>query len=130
MSDDTKPGQVAPTSSGRNGRNPDGTFATGNAGGPGRRRRPDLFAIASEYADEHGIDLRRALALAAHKLLEMAAEGDVQAAKLVFDRLCDADPIALELFQATGPTPPAVGSMAAYLARMTQAAKDLAGGSG
>jgi hypothetical protein len=89
MTDDPKP---------KAGRTERGTFAKGASGNPlGRPRRPDLFRVASEYAAREGIDLERALFLTVQKMLELAQDGDVGAAKLVFDRLCDQDPLSVEL---------------------------------
>ena len=69
----------------------------GESGNPkGRPRRPDLFFLAQKAAEEDGVDLSKALWKATLRMLEAAADGDVAAAKLVFDRLTDPDPIVVE----------------------------------
>jgi hypothetical protein len=76
-------------------RNPDGTFAVGNPGGPGNvnaQRASDIRAAFYEVATAAEVaELARAL-------LEKAQRGNVQAAKLVL-AYCLGDPVALDLVE-------------------------------
>lgn len=78
------------------GRDEKGRFAVGNPGGPGRPRKPDLFAVALEGAAREGVDLRASLWAVLQAIVQRALTGDVSAAKLVLDRLTDPDPIVVE----------------------------------
>lgn len=69
----------------------DGRFLPGNPGGPGARRgtrKLDFVAIVRRHARAQGIDLRAAVGEVFDTLLGQARAGDVQAARLLLDRLC------------------------------------------
>lgn len=69
----------------------DGRFLPGNPGGPGARRgtrKLDFVAIVRRHARATGIDLRAAVGEVFDALLGQARAGDVQAARLLLDRLC------------------------------------------
>ena len=72
----------------QNGRGPRGRFVQGNPGGPGRPRGLDFRHVVAEQAELHGVDMETALWRVFQALLERAQDGDVQAAKLLLDRLC------------------------------------------
>lgn len=76
------------------GRDKGGRFVEGHVGMGGRPRRPDLFALAEQYAGPN--EIREALWRILKKLLRQAQAGDVQAAKLVLERLTDSDAMKLE----------------------------------
>lgn len=78
------------------GRDEKGRFAVGNPGGPGRPRKPDIYAVALEGAARDGVDLRAYLWAVLQSMLQRALNGDVSAAKLLVDRLTDPDPIVVE----------------------------------
>lgn len=74
---------VSPKPNGGNGRNPNGTFATGNKGGPGRKRsnRGELVnRIADELVTEE--DARAVW----QKLIDCAKDGEPWAIKEFLDR--------------------------------------------
>lgn len=56
----------------------------------------DIRRVAGERAKAEGIDLETALWDVVKALLEAGRKGDVAAAKLVMDRLCEADPVTLK----------------------------------
>lgn len=69
-------------------RGPGGLFAPGNRiGAAGRAPRPALIDLAHSEAVRAGIDLHAALGRVALKMVALAEAGDVQAARLVVDRL-------------------------------------------
>ena len=70
------------------GRDPRGRFLSGNPGGPGRPRRRDLYTVAAERAAAEKVSLEDELWAICRQLIAEAKAGDVQAAKLLFDRLC------------------------------------------
>jgi hypothetical protein len=70
------------------GRDEQGRFLPGHCGNPqGRPRGIDIRAEAIKRASESGRDLAAELAEVVDALLEQAKLGDVQAAKLLFDKL-------------------------------------------
>ena len=80
-----------PDKTAENGRDSkSGRFLPGNSGGPGRPRGFDLRAVAEQKAAEEGVDLETGLWLVVRRLMTAAQGGDVQAARLLLDRLCDA----------------------------------------
>lgn len=87
-----------------------GRFLPGHPGLGGRPRKPDVFAVASEHADAEGFDLRARLGRVVGALLAAAEAGDVQAARVLIDKLCDSDATsgALSIVLSTGvPSPSA-----------------------
>lgn len=80
------------------GRDPEtGRFLPGNSANPnGRPRGVDLRKLAQEKAREDGVELGDALWSVTRAMLKRAVNGDVQAAKLLFDKLCDNDAIKIE----------------------------------
>jgi hypothetical protein len=54
------------------------------------------MSVAVEGAARDGVDLRTSLWRVVQALLRRALEGDVQASKLILDRLTDSDPIVVE----------------------------------
>lgn len=76
---------------GRPVRATDGRFLPGNPGGPGGKRgarKLDFVACVRRHARAQGIDLRAAVGQVFDALLGQARAGDVQAARLLLDRLC------------------------------------------
>lgn len=75
-----------------------GRFLPGHTGNPkGRPKALDLRRIAEERAAEEGVDLGTALWSVVKALLRRAiGEGDVQAAKLLMDRLCEPEEIRVK----------------------------------
>ena len=75
-----------------------GRFLKGKPGGPGRPKGFDFRKVIAEKAEEHDVDLKEALWLIFESLLgKNLSDGDVQAAKLIIDKLCTADPSILEV---------------------------------
>ena len=73
-----------PSPNGANGRESNGRFAPGNAGGPGNPHAARVAAIRSLLLDSvTDDDLRQVVA----KLVEMAKSGDMAAIRELFDRL-------------------------------------------
>ena len=67
-----------------NGRDPNGRFAAGNAGGPGGARKR---AFALRHAAEDAITEEHLQAMV-RKATRMALEGNLSAMRFVFDRVC------------------------------------------
>lgn len=78
-----------------------GRFLPGNSGGPGRPRGLDFRRVIADRAEAAGIPLETALWGIFTSLLKQARDGDVQAARLLLDRLCDNDPVSLRLAEAS-----------------------------
>lgn len=63
-------------------------------------------------------------------LTQAGEQGDVAAAKLVFDRLCDAEPTKIEavhIVEAAGPTPPPIVDLITGAARLADLARGALG---
>ena len=87
----TEPEKQAPTDPVRI----NGKFAPGHSGNPaGRPRGWDFRRLVAEARGE---DVPKGLVRVFAALLERAEMGDVQAAKLLLDRLCDSDPTEVEV---------------------------------
>lgn len=108
------------------GRDDKGRFVVGNPGGPGRPRKPDVFAVATEGAARDGVDLRASLWAVLQAMVQRALAGDVSAAKLIVDKLTDPDPIVVE-HQSTVTDADAARQIQALLA-VAAARKDQQGG--
>ena len=80
---------TAPLSTVSNGRGKDGRFTRGNPGGPGRPRGLDFQQEVLKRAKSSDFDVADALWQVFLALLKKAKRGDVPAAKLLLDRLCD-----------------------------------------
>lgn len=108
-----------------------GRFGKGHPGGPGRPRGVDLRRLAQERSEAEGIDLDSAMWGVLKAMIGQALKGDVQAARLVCDRLSITEAAELHLHHAgsiesVGPTPPATrAELAAYVRQLNQAADDL-----
>lgn len=78
-----------------------GRFVPGHGmPGPGRPKgsgRPDPFALAQEFAERAGLDVRAELWAVLQKLIEVAKGGDVAAAKLVLAALTASEPTKVQL---------------------------------
>lgn len=89
-----------PSEPAENGRDVDGRFQPGCKPGPGRPRggwrAPSAWKIAIERAEKEGFDLEEAIWRVVRKLLTAAQNGDVAAAKLVFDKLCPEPPASVQ----------------------------------
>jgi hypothetical protein len=75
-----------------------GKFAPGNPGGPGRppgSTAYDIRAIAKDYAAKEGLCLEESVWKVLKAMIDRGTNGDVHAAKLVLDRLCQSDPVAV-----------------------------------
>ncbi|MCB9868201.1 MAG: hypothetical protein H6816_16385 [Phycisphaerales bacterium] len=81
-----------------NGRDARGRFVPGHPGGPGRpRRRISVYQVAERKAAETGFDIEAEVFAVVLKLIEQAKAGDVTAARLVLDRLCSPERVALDI---------------------------------
>lgn len=72
-------------------RKPDGRFRKGHSVVGGRPKAIDLRAAVEEHAAKEGVDLRRAVWEVVQAMILRAKKGDVNAAKLVIERLCAKD---------------------------------------
>jgi hypothetical protein len=80
-----------------NGRDPKtGRYLPGHPGGPGRPRGIDFRRLVTEKAEATGLPLESALWSVFMALLKQAREGDVRAARLILDRICDVDLATLQ----------------------------------
>lgn len=70
-----------------------GRFLPGWKGGPGRPRRIDFWHTVSTKAKEKGIDLAEAVWEVFDGLMVAAKKGDVSAAKLLLERVCEPDAV-------------------------------------
>ena len=88
--------------------NPATLFKPGGPGGPGRPRGPDFRAVITNRAKELGCPVEDAMWDIYESMLKAAKGGDVQAAKLLIEKLCDNDPIAVHVTTGddAGPQPP------------------------
>lgn len=100
-----------------------GKFIPGHPGGPGRGKGSlNLRKIAQQKADENGVDLETVLWACLAAMIAQARAGNVKAATLVFDRLCELDTIPLHIThdgaigRGDGPPEPETRSLAEYLA--------------
>lgn len=65
-----------------------GHFLPGTKGGPGRKPgRPDIYGLALKMADAEGYDLHKAIYEVVKKMLLLAANGDVAAARIALEHL-------------------------------------------
>lgn len=71
-----------------------GRFLVGHPGGPGRPKGVDFRSLIAQH---RGTKLETALVEIFDALVKGAKKGDVQAAKLLFDRLCEKDPLKVDL---------------------------------
>ena len=69
-------------------RDASGRFLPGGPGGPGRPARRDLYTVAAERAAVEKLSLEAELWAICKRLIADAKAGDVQAARLLFDRFC------------------------------------------
>lgn len=89
-------GNILPASSDSVERDKRGRFLKGSSGNPGGRHKGyDLRRAAEKVAAENGIDLPQALGQMLMLLIKRAQGGDVQAAKLICERLAMPDDKAL-----------------------------------
>lgn len=72
-----------PSTNGQNGRDAKGRFAPGNVGGPGNPLAARVAKLRAELLSCVTLADMRAII---RKMVELAKAGDIQAAKLVFDR--------------------------------------------
>lgn len=85
---------MEPDKTGENGdRDPQtGRFLPGNNANPkGRPRGIDFRRVVREKAEQEGIAVEDAVWAIFRSMLKQAGAGDVSAAKLLLDRLCDDD---------------------------------------
>ena len=108
----------SPKKTATNGRDQSsGRFLPGNRGGPGRPRGLDFRRVVAEQAEAAGVGLEGALWAVFQAILRRAKSGDVQAAKLLLDRVCVADMIEEE----RGQPPSAIEAAAAISAIFAKA---------
>lgn len=107
-----------------------GRFRPGNAIGKGYGRPKgsiDLMAVVRRKAREEGLDLRQELWRVVLVLLRAAQEGDVQAGKLLLDRICGpiekGTELSVSVSQHLGPVPPPTADLPAYAARLAELAQ-------
>lgn len=86
-----------PTGTVRNGRTKSGRFARGNPGGPGRPRGCDFRAVVTAHVEAEGRSIEEILVDVFKAIFARACEGDVQAARLLLDRLCAKEPDPVEI---------------------------------
>ncbi len=80
-------------------RDSNGYFAKGNRGGPGNPHAKKIAKLRrAMFATATAADVRRIV----RKLIEQAVEGDVDAARLVLDRLCGKISPFTEVDEASG----------------------------
>lgn len=79
---------MAPTQTADNGRTTSGRFAKGNSGGPGRPRGIDFRAVVAQRAEAEGSRIEEIIWEVFEMLLAASRAGDVQAARVLLDRLC------------------------------------------
>ena len=85
MSDDAN---NAPTANGANGRGSDGRFLPGNPGGPGNPGAKHARQLRERLSEAlHKVCSPDRLVAVVDAVLKLAEAGDVQAAKLVFERI-------------------------------------------
>lgn len=99
-----------------------GQFIPGHPGGPGRIKGTlNLRTIAKQKAAENNVDLETVLWAVLAAMITQARGGNVKAAALVFDRICDVDAIPLRITHdgsiatGNGPPEPDTRSLAEYL---------------
>jgi hypothetical protein len=108
----------SPKKTATNGRDrSSGRFLPGNSGGPGRPRGLDFRRVVAEQAHAAGVGLEGAMWAVFQAILSRAKAGDVQAAKLLLDRVCVVDPVEAE----RGPPPSATEAAAAISAIFARA---------
>lgn len=79
-----------------------GLFAKGTTGGPGRPPGIDFRRLVEEEAERRGVDLVVVLWRVFQSIVRRALRGDMQAAKLLLDKLCLVDPsIAVTVSEMT-----------------------------
>ncbi len=86
---------MAPSPNGSNGRDGSGRFAAGNAGGPGNPYAQRVGKLRSALLDAVNEDDLRGVIAA---LVEKAKDGNVAAAKILFNR-CLGPPIASDILE-------------------------------
>ena len=94
---------MAPNQTASIGRSRTGRFTQGNPGGPGRPRGLDFRAVVAEKAEGEGIAVEDAIWDIFQSLLAQARQGDVQAAKLLIERLCGKETIEVEIGEQMPP---------------------------
>lgn len=73
-------------------------FQPGKSGNPaGRPRGFDFRRIVAERIAKEGLTVEDAVWAVFKAAFQQAGKGDIQAAKLIIDRLCDSDPQRLEV---------------------------------
>jgi hypothetical protein len=94
--------------------------------GPGRPRGRDLRALVDKKARETGVDVDDALWGIVRAMVTAARGGDVAAARELFNRLCDNDPLAVTVdLAAPPPGPPVPQDLGAYVAAFAEAVDEL-----
>lgn len=108
-----------------------GRWRPGHTGGPGRPRGVDLRRLAAEKSKADGIDIENAMWGVLKAMLKASINGDVAAAKLVFEKLALNDPAEVNLhhdgaIEAVGPTPPASRvELVKYVRELVNSANEL-----
>lgn len=84
-----------------------GRFLPGNVANPnGRPRALDFRRLVRERSEQEGVSVDEAMFGVYRSMLKRALAGDVQAGKLLLDRLCDTLPQKLEVEATAGAVPP------------------------
>lgn len=125
----------SPKKTGTNGESPPqdqceetGRFVPGNRAAVGHGRPPgyDFRKIVTEESKRNNISVEAAVWSIYGAMIVKARSGDVQAAKLLLDRLCESDPIKLEHSASVdGPVIPATAELAQGIKQLSELADEL-----
>lgn len=84
-----------------------GRFLPGNRANPnGRPKGFDFRKVVTDKMKEQDLTVESALWAIFRSMLGRASGGDVSAAKLLLDKLCEVDPIAMEVSHQDSCSPP------------------------
>jgi hypothetical protein len=104
-----------------------GRWLKGETGNPnGRARGFDFRRIIIDTAAKSDVDLPRTIWAIFAAILKAALKGDVHAAKLLLDRLCDTEPDRLHVTQELpGPPIPERGELLDGIRRLSKLGEEL-----
>lgn len=109
-----------------------GRWLPGQTGNPnGRSRGYDFRKIITDAAAQAGVDLPKTLWTIFGAILKAALKGDVHAAKLLLDRLCDTEPDRIHVTQEpSGPPIPDRVELLDGIRRLSRLGEELLGDDG
>jgi hypothetical protein len=107
-----------------------GRFLPGNNANPkGRPKGFDFRRVVHEKMQEQNLPVEHALWSIFRSMLARASGGDVSAAKLLLDRLCESDPITLDVtHEALLSGPPLDDDFRQWASKFSQLVNDPASG--